>query len=65
MFFSELSIYILKKNIEINELTDKVKIFNIGLSNEKINGSINHYDPENIEGTSIKQDSDEICYWIS
>lgn len=49
---------ILKKNIEINGLTDKVKIFNIGLSNEKINGSINHYDPKNIGGTSIKQDSD-------
>lgn len=47
---------ILKKNIEINELTDKVKIFNIGLSNEKINGSINHFDPRNIGGTSIKQD---------
>ena len=47
---------ILKKNIEINELTDKVKIFNIGLSNEKINGSISHYDPSNIGGTSIKQD---------
>ena len=47
---------ILKKNVEINQLKDKVKIFNIGLSNQKINGSISHYDPTNIGGTSIKQD---------
>lgn len=48
---------ILKRNIEINELANKVKIFNIGLSNEKINGSISHYDPTNIGGTSVQQDS--------
>ncbi len=47
---------ILEKNIQINELTDKVRIYNMGLSNEKINGSISHYDPKNIGATSIKQD---------
>jgi len=48
---------ILKKNIEINGLIDKVKIFNIGLSDEKINGSITNYFPDNIGATQIKQDS--------
>jgi len=47
---------ILKKNVEINKLNNKVKIFNIGLSDQKINGSISHYDPTNIGETSIKQD---------
>jgi len=48
---------ILKKNVEINELTDKVKLFNIGLSNEKINGSISFYDAANIGRTSLKQNT--------
>lgn len=48
---------ILKKNIEINQLNDKVKIFNIGLSNQKINGSILEYHRDNIGETRIKQDS--------
>jgi len=47
---------ILKKNIEINNITEKVKIYNIGLSNEKIKGSISFYNPGNIGGTRIKQD---------
>ena len=48
---------ILKKNVEINDLVDRVKIFNIGLSNEKINGSIIEYSVENTGGTSVKQDA--------
>ncbi|MCR4555367.1 MAG: FkbM family methyltransferase [Alphaproteobacteria bacterium] len=48
----------LKKNIKINELTDKVKIFNIGLSNEKIGGRVSYYDPKDIGRTTVKQDSD-------
>ena len=47
---------ILKRNVEINRVNNKVKIFNIGLSDQKINGSISHYDPTNIGGTAIKQD---------
>lgn len=47
---------ILKRNVEINQVNNKVKIFNVGLSDQKINGSISHYDPTNIGGTAIKQD---------
>ncbi len=46
---------ILKKNVEINNLNQKIKIFNIGLSNQKINGSISFYDRRNIGGTPVKQ----------
>ena len=46
---------ILKKNTEINGLTEKVKLFNIGLSNEKTNGSISFYNPADIGRTSLKQ----------
>ncbi len=47
---------ILKKNVEINKLNNKIKIFNIGLSNKKINGSVSFYDRKNIGGTHVKQD---------
>jgi len=47
---------ILKRNIELNNVTEKVKIYNIGLSNEKINGSISYYNPKDIGRTQIKQD---------
>jgi FkbM family methyltransferase len=46
---------ILKKNVEINDLNNKIKIFNIGLSNKKINGSISFYDRKNIGGTRVRQ----------
>lgn len=46
---------ILKKNVEINNLNQKIKIFNIGLSNQKINGSVSFYDRRNIGGTPVKQ----------
>lgn len=46
---------ILKKNVEINNLSNKIKIFNMGLSNKKINGSISFYDRRNIGGTHVKQ----------
>ena len=48
---------ILKKNVEINNLNNKIKIFNIGLSDQKINGSISSYNPKNIGGTVVKQNS--------
>ncbi len=47
---------ILKKNVEINGLSNKIKIFNVGLSNQKINGSISFFDHTNIGGTHVKQD---------
>lgn len=47
---------ILQKNVEINNLNNKIKIFNIGLSDKKINGSISFYDRTNIGGTHVKQD---------
>ena len=47
---------ILKKNVEINNLINKIKIFNMGLSDKKINGSINLFDPRNIGATQVKQD---------
>ena len=49
---------ILKKNVELNNLNDKIKIFNLGLSDKKINGSISFYDHNNIGGTHIKQNTD-------
>lgn len=46
---------ILKKNVEINELSEKIKILNIGLSDKKINGSVSLYVQNNIGGTHVKQ----------
>lgn len=46
---------ILKKNVEINELSEKIKIFNIGLSDKKINGSVSLYVQNNIGGIHVKQ----------
>ena len=47
---------ILQKNVEINNLTNKIKILNIGLSDKKINGTISSYDRTNIGETHVKQD---------
>lgn len=44
---------ILKKNIDINNLTKKVCLQNIGIGETKGNASIKHYDPSNIGGTSL------------
>ncbi len=46
---------ILQKNVEFNKLSDKIKIFNIGLSNQKTNGSISFFESTNIGATSVKQ----------
>jgi len=46
---------ILKKNVEINEISEKVKIFNIGLSDKKTNGSVSLYVQNNIGGIHVKQ----------
>ena len=41
--------------MEINELSEKIKIFNIGLSDKKINGSVSLYVQNNIGGIHVKQ----------
>lgn len=46
---------ILKKNIEINNLSEKSKIFNYGLSDENTNALIDKMSLENIGGTQIKK----------
>lgn len=47
---------ILQRNIEINNLSNRIKIFNIGLSDRKINGNISFYSYTDIGRTSVKQD---------
>jgi FkbM family methyltransferase len=44
---------ILAKNIEINNLSDKVKIYNVGLSDKMIRGKINEYNLRDSGCTSI------------
>ena len=44
---------ILKKNIEINNLKDRVEIHNCGLSDKDGTASIGHLDPGNIGGTDL------------
>ena len=46
---------ILRKNIELNNLTDIIVPFNIGLSDKSCTGTICYYNDENIGGTQIKQ----------
>ena len=48
----------LEKNIEINDLEEKVKLFNIGLSDEESSTRISHFDKTNIGGTSIEKTAD-------
>ena len=48
----------LEKNIEINDLEEKVKLFNIGLSYEESSARISHFDKTNIGGTSIEKTAD-------
>lgn len=48
---------ILKTNVKLNNLTDKIIMFNIGLSNQKINGRISVFDRMNIGGTWVEQDA--------
>jgi FkbM family methyltransferase len=44
---------ILKKNVEINNLNEKVGLYNIGLSDTKTMGTIEEYNADNIGGTMI------------
>lgn len=44
---------ILRTNVQLNNLQNKVEIFNCGLSNVSGRASIQHYDPENIGGTNL------------
>lgn len=46
---------ILKMNIELNSLENRVEIFNIGLSDESCCTSVNSYNESNIGGTSFKK----------
>jgi FkbM family methyltransferase len=46
---------ILSKNIEINSLVDKVKIYNVGLSDKITKGVVDRYLADNIGGTSISE----------
>ena len=46
---------ILKRNIELNSLEDRVEIFDIGLSDESCYGEIKQYSEVNIGGTSFKK----------
>ena len=48
---------ILKKNIEINNLKDRVKLWNVGVGSHKSLGHISHYDENNIGSTTIQEDS--------
>lgn len=48
----------LSKNIELNNLLDKAKIFNVGLSDENTFASVNQFSIRNVGGTSLKKDSE-------
>lgn len=48
----------LEKNIEINDLEEKVKLFNIGLSDEESFARISHFNKTNIGGTRIEKTAD-------
>lgn len=47
---------ILKKNIEINDLTENVELFNCALGRERGRATIGHYDRSNIGGTTVIED---------
>jgi FkbM family methyltransferase len=49
---------ILLKNIEINNLIGKVKIYNVGLGDKTAKGAIKEYYINNIGGTVISEDDD-------
>ena len=50
---------ILKKNIKINNLQERVKIYNVGLSDKKSAGKITSFDRTNIGGTRLEEAKDE------
>ena len=45
---------ILKINVEVNQLQDRVEIFNCGLSDKSGKAIIRDFDPENIGGTNLQ-----------
>ena len=47
---------ILKRNVELNNIDDRVELFNIGLSNIETNASVSNYNIQNIGNTSFKPD---------
>jgi FkbM family methyltransferase len=49
---------ILSKNIELNNLSDKVKTYNIGLCDRTTKGKIDVYHPDNIGQMSLSEDND-------
>ncbi len=49
---------ILKRNIEINNLQERVSIYNVGLGEKYSKASIGHKDEENCGGTSIKENGE-------
>lgn len=53
-----LTFKILKKNIKINNLQERVKLYNIGLSDENTNAEIISFDPENMGGTRLRKAED-------
>jgi FkbM family methyltransferase len=50
--------FILSRNIEINFLQEKVKLYNRGLSDAAARGKIEAYHPDNIGGTGINKGED-------
>lgn len=46
---------ILKKNIMLNHLEDRVTLYNIAAGSSLTNASISHYDEKNIGGTTIQE----------
>lgn len=51
----ESTFEILKRNVELNKLNDKVVLYNMGLSDENSKGNIKLYDFNNIGGTRIQK----------
>lgn len=45
---------ILKKNIKINNLEDRVKLYNVGLADKKCQGEIKSFCKQNLGGTTLK-----------
>ena len=49
---------ILEKNISINNLSEIVKIYNVGLGNKTTKGEKKYYNPNNIGSTAINENSE-------
>lgn len=51
---------ILQKNIELNNLQDRVNIYNVGLYDKETNAEIAKFDMNNIGGTSLKEGNGDL-----